>query len=184
MEISAGHSLSNTEFPKRILVDTNFVIAVLTRKGVSKDDLSRIDHFLKRVEKAKSKIIIPMPVVAEFLVRADVAGVEILKQFSKNSYIQLAPFDLAAAYDCALLDSAAIGRGDKKDGATDSWQKIKIDRQIVAIGKANGANLLISVDQGIRNNASRVNIEAKSIDQLEFPDLARQQELPLKKPRK
>lgn len=58
----------------------------------------------------------------------------------------MAPFDRAAAFECAQLDRAALGTNDKKDGLSTSWQKIKIDRQIVATGKAHGASLVISGD--------------------------------------
>ena len=107
-----------------------------------------------------------MPVLAEFLVRTDAATAEWLSALERKSAVEIAPFDRMAAFECALLDRAAIGSGDKKDGLDQPWQKIKIDRQIVAIGKARGATPVISDDRGIRNNALRVGMRALTIAEL------------------
>lgn len=118
---------------KSILVDANFLVAMVDPK-LSTDDRARIDHLFETVEKAKGRIVIPMPAAAEYLVGADIAGVETLNRLERKAHILLAPFDRAAAFECAQLDRASIGAGDKRDGSTAPWQKIKIDRQIVAIG--------------------------------------------------
>jgi predicted nucleic acid-binding protein len=170
--------LTNQNFPKCILVDANFLIASIHPK-TSSDDRAKIDYFFIRAEKAKSKIIIPMPAIAEYLVLADTAAIETLNRLERKAFIVVAPFDRSAAFECALLDRAAIGSGDKKDGALAPWQKIKIDRQIVATGKAHGASLVISGDDGVRNNALRVGMLAKTIQELELPESARQAKLEL-----
>jgi hypothetical protein len=95
----------------------------------------------------------------------------------------MAPFDRAAAFECAQIDRAALGTGDKKDSSTEYWQKIKIDRQIVAIGKAFGATLVISADGDVRSNALRVGMAAKVIRDLELPESARQRKLELVPPK-
>lgn len=169
----------NTALPKVILVDANFLVAVVSRH-TSVDDKARIDHLLTRVEKAKSKIVIPMPAVAEYLVRADIAGIETLNKLERKSFIALAPFDRVAAFECAQIDRAALGGSpDKKDGTMVPWQKIKIDRQIVAIGKSLGAGLCISADGGVRNNALRIGIASVTIQELELPESAKQGKLAL-----
>jgi predicted nucleic acid-binding protein len=164
--------------PKRILVDANFLVAHLA-KATSADDRARIEHFLDTVEKMKSQIIIPMPAMAEYLVRADEAGIVSMNELERKKHFLIAPFDRAAAFECALLDRAALGAGDKKDGAIDPWQKVKIDRQIVAIGKANGARLVISGDAAVRSNAIRIGMDARTVHDLELPQSARQGKLAL-----
>ena len=67
----------------------------------------------------------------------------------------------------------------KKDGVEAQWQKIKIDRQIVAIAKARGALLIVSRDDGVRSNAMRVGIQALTVQELELPESARQGKLEL-----
>jgi hypothetical protein len=170
--------VSNQGFPKCLLIDANFLVAYV-HPETSDDDKARIAHLFSLAEKSKSRIIIPMPAAAEYLVGADMAAVESFNRLERKSFVFVAPFDRASAFECALLDRAAIGGGDKKDGSISPWQKVKIDRQIVAIGKANGATLLISGDEGVRNNALRVGMAAKKIQDLELPESAKQAKLEL-----
>ena len=52
-----------------------------------------------------------------------------------------------AAIETAAATLAAVGRGDKRSGLADSpWQKLKIDRQIVAIAKSRGIRVIYSTD--------------------------------------
>lgn len=69
--------------------------------------------------------------------------------------------------------------GDKKDETRAPWQKIKVDRQIVAIGKSLGAALVISGDGSVRNNALRIGMQGMTIQELELPEAAKQQKLAL-----
>ena len=118
-----------------------------------------------------------MPAIAEYLVKADQAALKTLYALEKKSYIFAAPFDRKAAIECALLDGAAMGKGDKKDGSSEPWQKIKIDRQIIAIGRAHNVSLIISSDKNLKANADRVAIPCLEIDDLELPDSSKQQAL-------
>lgn len=89
----------------------------------------------------------------------------------------VAPFDRRAAFEGSLLDKAAIGKGDKKGGRKDAWQRIKIDRQIVAAARVNQASLIVANDTRLRASATIAGITALRIDELELPDSARQQSL-------
>lgn len=166
--------------PKRILVDANFLVALVS-KQTSEEGLLRISHFIAEIERQRCTLVVPMPALAEYLVGADVAGLESLNVFERKTHVLLSSFDRTAAYECANLDSAALGRGDKKDGADAAWQKIKVDRQIVAIGKANGAQLVISQDKGVRTTALRVGMQCISIEELPLPPGAAQQKLDFSK---
>jgi len=46
--------------PKVVLIDANFIVAYVSPK-TPEDDRARIDNFIERAEKSKSKIIFPMP---------------------------------------------------------------------------------------------------------------------------
>lgn len=171
--------------PKVILVDANFIVAYVSPKTNS-DDRARIDHFMDGAEKAKSKIVFPMPAIAEFLVGADLAGVEFLNRLDRKTFLVMADFNRAAAFELAQIDRAALNTGDKKDETIAPWQKIKVDRQIVAIGKSLGAALVISGDGSVRNNALRIGMQGMTIQELELPEAAKQQKLalvPVKKTR-
>lgn len=167
---------------KSICIDTNFLICVLDKNGevFGEETRAKLDFFLANVDRAKSKLVIPTPVYAEFLIRAERASVEALREFQSKRFVEVVPFDLAAAYECSLLDRAAInGSGDKKDGLDESWQKIKIDRQIVAIAKTKGCGLMVSQDVSVAANCVRVNIDVRSIEDLPLPPDSAQKELPL-----
>lgn len=162
--------------PKVIVVDANFIVAYCTNTTPS-DDRARIENFIENAEKSKSKIVFPMVCVAEFLVGADLAGIEFLNTLDKKACIQMADFNRAAAYELAQIDRAAKGAGDKKDESEENWQKIKVDRQLVATGKSLGATLIISNDKNVRNNALRIGMEGTRIQDLELPESARQMHL-------
>jgi hypothetical protein len=171
--------------PKVILVDANFIVAYIS-STTTVDDRARIDNFIARAEKSKSKIVFPMPAIAEFLVRADLAGVDFLNRLEKKTFLVMADFNRTAAFELSQIDRAALNVGDKKDETEAPWQKIKVDRQIVAIGKSLGATLVISGDSSVRNNALRIGMQGMTIQELELPESAKQQKLalvPVKKPR-
>lgn len=160
--------MSSIDQHKIVLIDANFLVEAIS-VGSAKEVRDRIDFFLSNLQKNKSKLIIPTPAVAEFLVVVDAARYDFIKVLQGKSYIQTAPFDMAAAYQCAMLDSSALASGDKRAGISKTWQEIKFDRQIVAIGKVCNATLVISKDGGVRSNAARLNIEAITLDELPLP---------------
>lgn len=64
---------SDEILPKRILIDANFLVALLSDDP--KNDLSlRAKYLVERVSKQKGTLIVPMPALAEYLVGADIAG--------------------------------------------------------------------------------------------------------------
>lgn len=171
----SGNKLKNL---KCTMVDANFLVAYVSPK-TSEEDKARIDFPINSIEKSNGRIIIPMPAMAEYLVGADIAGIETINKLERKAYIYIAPFDRLAAFECALIDRAALGGGDKRDGSNLPWQKIKIDRQIVAIGKSLGATLVISQDEGVCKNALRVGINSCRIQELPLPESTRQHKLEL-----
>jgi hypothetical protein len=90
---------------------------------------------------------------------------------------------LVLIYENSQMDAAALGRNNKRDGGKAAWQKIKIDRQIVAIAKTQGAKFIVSDDDGVRASAARAGIKAQKIDELPLPDSARQTKLPMEEPK-
>ena len=157
--------MSTRVWPKRILVDANFLVAFLDPK-LNPELRVRIDSFVVQIEKQGCMLVIPMPVLAEYLVGADQAALKSMQALERKKFVLLANFDRASAYECSQLDRSAKGGRDKKDGNDQNWQKIKIDRQVLAVGKANGATLVISRDKGVRNCADRTGIECLWIDEL------------------
>jgi hypothetical protein len=67
-----------------------------------------------------------------------------------NSIFRIEPFDERAAIENAEIEIVARAKGDKRGSAIDApWQKVKVDRQIVAIGKAHGVSCIYSDDEDV-----------------------------------
>lgn len=151
-----------------IAIDANVLVAWCS-EGTSVDIKERLDQLLLDAHRDKRRIIIPTPVIAEFLVRAEAASTSAFATLEKRAAIYVAAFDRMAAFECSLIDAAAINRGDKRDGSTEPYQKIKIDRQIIAIAKVHTVGLVVTADEGVRRIAQRVGIDAKDITELNPP---------------
>jgi hypothetical protein len=139
----------------------------------------RVDLLLSNLNKSRTPILIPTPVLAEFLVKAGPEKHQMLERFTDSRNFELGNFDVKAAVEIAEL----LGDPDllKKhlDGKT-TKAKIKFDRQIVAIAKTRGASPLYTDDGGLaavaRNNGIAV------VMTWEIPLLAEPPNLDLFKP--
>lgn len=138
---------------------------------------SRLEHLFDELSAAGGKIIIPTPVLAEFLVKTNDATSGWLVGIERKRAFEVVNFDRKAAFECSLFDKAAIGGGDKKAGRADSWQRIKIDRQIVAIAKVRGATRVVSDDGGLCATARGAGLTALAVADLELPPSALQGKL-------
>lgn len=167
-----------SSLPRCIVVDSNFIISYITKKDTTPDDRARIAHFISEVDKLKIKIIFPMISISEFLVKADGASVAFLEELERKSSIFVADFDRGAAQELAKMEREALaGPNGKRAGSEEPYQKIKVDRQIVAIGLAHGAKMIVSRDEGVRSQAIRLGLEAKRIQDLELPESEKQMTL-------
>jgi predicted nucleic acid-binding protein len=160
-----------------ITIDTNVLAKWFSRKD--EDDAHRLDKLLDDLAKARGKLIIPTPCLAEFLVGVDQTGMDWLAILERRQSIVVGTFDKRAAFECSLIDQAAFASGDKKAGRADSWQKIKIDRQVVAIAKVHNSTGLISQDRDLAKTAMQSGIPCRRIEDLALPDYAKQHKLDL-----
>lgn len=162
-----------------VVLDTKCLIRWAKADGHGSLDRARLDHLLSSIAAARGRVILPAPVVAEFLVKSDVGTVDWLTALERKSSIVVAPFDRRAALECALLDRAALASGDKKGGREDPWQRIKVDRQITAIARVVGATSMVTDDVGLAVTARTVGIQVRGLSDLDLPDSARQEKLDL-----
>lgn len=102
---------------------------------------ARIQLLLETLKKNRQKIIIPTPVLSEVLVRSGAGGLNYLEFLEQASVIEVRAFDKLAAIELAIMTKQAIGSGDRKSGSDQPWQKVKLDRQIVAVCKTAGASV-------------------------------------------
>ena len=59
--------------------------------------------------------------------------------------------------------------GNKRSGAVGPWQKVKVDRQIVAVAKVHGVDELYTDDDGVRRLAESDGIRVKGVADLPPP---------------
>jgi hypothetical protein len=149
-----------------ILVDANFLIQ-WAGNGNEATMRARMNRFIQRLGAINGYIVIPTPAIAEYLVRADMEGVALFEELLRLPRTVVGAFDYKAALELRLLDLAERSRGDKKGGVDAPWQRIKVDRQIVAIGRSHRCNLIISSDRGLLANAQRAGILACNVDDLD-----------------
>ncbi len=118
-----------------MVLDTKCLVRWAKVDDTTSMDRAKLDHLLAQVASARGRIILPAPVVAEFLVKTDLATTDWLAALERKASIVVAPFDRRCALECALLDRAALATGDKRGGRLEPWQRIKIDRQIAAVAR-------------------------------------------------
>lgn len=159
-----------------IVIDANVLIAWSAKKT---PDLvrARLQHMLETAAKEKERILIPTPALAEFLVRTDDATTEWLAELEKKSAVDVCSFDRKAAFECAFIERGAHKAGDKKHGADTAYQKVKFDRQIVAIAKSRNAGLVVSDDDSLRRVALSVGLKVLKIEELPVSASALQTEI-------
>lgn len=141
----------------------------------------RIEYLIENLTADKEKIVIPTPVLSEVLVHAGDAMHPYLDTLNSQSAFRIAPFDQKAAIEAALAMSDAIKRGGHRVDAANpdaSKTKIKFDRQIVAIAKAEGAHSIFADDDDVHNYAKYAGLKAFRTAELDLPPEDPQADLP------
>lgn len=131
----------------------------------------RIEYLIETLQEKKEKILIPTPSLSEVLVVAGPAGPTYLNQLNSSARFRICPFDQKAAVEAAVAIRNAlddVSKGSRK-AITSTWAKVKYDRQIVAIAKAEGAHTIYSDDEDVRKYAAEVGIKAVRTEDLPLP---------------
>jgi hypothetical protein len=137
----------------------------------------RIDGLVEELTKAKSKILIPAPALAEALVRAgEEAAMKYVARISRSASFNIADFDTLAALEVAAMTRDSIAAGDKRSAGEGTWAKIKYDRQIVAIAKVNRARIVYSDDKNVRSFGKGQGLNVVSLGELPVPDTTAQRD--------
>jgi predicted nucleic acid-binding protein len=129
-----------------------------------------IEYLVKRLSRDKSKIIIPTPALSEALVKAGAAASQqIVEELQRYAAFSIEPFDTRAALEVAAMSRAALADGGKKGRSAAPWQKVKYDRQIVAIAKVHGATEVYSDDSNIEVLCEAAKIKMVRLGELPLP---------------
>jgi len=130
----------------------------------------RIEFLIQRLQREKTKLIIPTPALSEALVRAGNEGAaQIVEHLNKFAVFRIEPFDTRAAIELAAMSREALGRAGKRGGTTAVWAKVKFDRQIVAIAKVVGASVIYTDDGDVVTFAKQAGIKAIGLTDLPLP---------------
>lgn len=128
-----------------IVVDNNVLIRLLTdhESGETLSDF---------IQKCNDTLIIPAPVLAEFLAGDfNIRRTQFLAR--QHSQVIIAPFDQKAAFICG--DMACRLDAMK---ANKPKQKVKVDLQVLAIAVSNSAKTILSEDDDIRKAAQNLGL--------------------------
>ncbi|HSA79224.1 MAG TPA: hypothetical protein VLE23_00295 [Geminicoccaceae bacterium] len=129
----------------------------------------RIAFLVQGLEKARTRILIPTPVLSEILVKAGSAGPGLVRQIQEKAVFRIAPFDTIAAIEVAAMTHAALEAGDKRGGAGGDWAKIKYDRQIVAIAKVHRAHTIYTDDEALIKFSQAQNLNTIRLAEISLP---------------
>lgn len=131
----------------------------------------RVDLLIDTLSEDGQAIIIPAPVLTEFLVLADKDGPRYLSQIDQNRMFRVESFDIKAAVELAALHlEVRASGGGRRGGQERTWAKIAFDRQIVAIAKVNDAHTIYSDDEGVKKFAERHGIAVVRTWELPVPE--------------
>lgn len=178
-----------------VVFDSSVLLLVLDPKAKPPNDpatgqplekaAERIEYLIENLSADKEKIVIPTPVLSEVLVHAGDAMQPYLDVMNGQAAFRIAPFDQKAAIEAALALSDAIKRGGHRVDAANpdaTKTKIKFDRQIVAIAKAEGARAVYSDDADVHSYAKHVGLDACRTADLDLPPEDPQQAFELDDP--
>lgn len=129
----------------------------------------RIEYLIDSLE-AGDRLVVPTPVLAEVLVGSGDAASELHGTIQNLAGILIAPFDQRAAVESVAMTVEAQRTGDKRGGSTEPWQKVKFDRQIIAIARVANSDAIYSDDGKLCEFARSIGMETRSTWELPMPE--------------
>lgn len=143
-----------------VILDTTILTLFLKPDVVPPNDPStgkpveraaeRIEHLINELAMSGARILIPTPVLAEFLVIADASGPDYLSVISGEAFFRVEDLDEAAAVEAGAAQRKALQTGDRTIVFAGSRQCVKTDRQIVAIAKTRNVDAIYTADADIQ----------------------------------
>ncbi|BDA55777.1 VapC toxin family PIN domain ribonuclease [Klebsiella michiganensis] len=123
--------------------------------------MRRVEALIDMVESSGGTIIIPTPVLAEYLVGIDKKDHQThLNMIQRQSCFEIASFDEIAAIECAQMPSIKELKLMMK---SDTANKVKFDRQIISIAKALNVDEIWTHDKGVFNRCKEMGMAVKSL---------------------
>lgn len=160
-----------------VVFDTTFLTMMFVpgAKHPIADAEKRIEYLLGYLSGRGDRIVVPTPALSELLTKTGSARDKIVKEITKNPRFLVAPFDTAAAVELSMMSDAAIATGNKKGGSTETWAKVKFDRQIVAIAKVLRVSCIYSDDDGLKATGQHEGLSVQGVIDIIVPSPAQGQ---------
>ncbi|MBM7342721.1 VapC toxin family PIN domain ribonuclease [Erwinia sp. INIA-01] len=125
----------------------------------------RIQALLDMIESSGGSIIIPTPVLAEYLVGIDKSEHQnYIRLIQRKSCFEIASFDEIAAIECAQMPSIKELKAMMK---SDTANKVKFDRQIISIAKSLNVDEIWTHDIGVFKRCKEMGMIVKSLADIE-----------------
>jgi predicted nucleic acid-binding protein len=157
-----------------------------TKKPLARVE-DRIDLLIEDLELAGDQILIPTPVLSEFLILADNDGPTYLAEISTNRLFTIGDYDTKASIELAAMNleirRGKSGSAKRRGDAQGTWAKIQFDRQIVAIAKVNDVSVIYSDDDGVEKFAKKQLIAVVRSWELPLPTAKQIPLLPTEEPK-
>ncbi len=141
-----------------VCIDNHILIWGIRRDSSpsQREMIERTAQFLESLDSKKFRVIVPMPVVAEFLIGAEDRDHPAILQTLQERFI-LAPFDALAALATARIrkkniesNLIAIVREEMPEMPR---LQISVDHMIIGIAKANQAECIYTHDKALKRFA-------------------------------
>ena len=163
---------------ERPVFDSTVLIDLFNpRLETANPDLSaKLKQLCTDFDKRHTRILVPMPVLTELLVRAGDASQQYTELLSNSTSYELIPFDKRAAAECAILLSE---HWSKRETRNITRTKFKYDWMIVACALSRQATAIYSTDEDIQRVAARVNLRVIDAKSLHVPPPPAQGSLPI-----
>jgi predicted nucleic acid-binding protein len=130
----------------------------------------RVELLLETLESDRETIIIPTPVLTEFLILVGNDGPRLLSQIDSDRNYEVKAFDQMAAVELAEMNREIRAKGGGRRGDQEgTYAKIIFDRQIVAIAKVNTVSAIYSDDDGVYKFAKKNGIDVVRTWELPLP---------------
>src|SRR5438552_12063551 len=108
----------------------------------------RLEALVEALQKSRTVVIVPAPVLSELLIKAGDAGPGIVAAIQRSAAFRVAAFDTRAAVELAQMTNASLATArERREAVAATAAKIKFDRQVIAIAKVQGATAIYSDDE-------------------------------------
>jgi len=142
----------------------------------------RLEYLRDSLSEAGTRVVIPTPVLSEVLVGAGTARSQYLTEITTSHAFLVAPFDVKAAVELSFLLDGGAKPAKRKLTRQETWAKVKFDRQIIAIARANRIKDIYTDDGNLTSVATANDVAVHHTWELPLPPQKQQQELNLPVP--